>query len=96
MPEEVVNYHLTRRHARVEVIEETSEVQRYRLHLDGLPDRVICRALTLDVDVPPAWCRAPFVIINGQHRPVDILTPGKLRLTADIESGTELVFGQAT
>jgi hypothetical protein len=96
VPEEVVNYHLTRRHARVEVIEETSEVQRYRLHLDGLPDRVICRALTLDVDVPPAWCRAPFVIINGQHRPVDVLTPGKLRLTADIESGTELVFGQAT
>ena len=85
----------TRRHATIEVIAETAEEQRYRLHLDGLADRVTCRSLTLDVDVPPAWCRTPRATVNGQRRPVEVLKPGTLRLTADIEPGIELVFGPA-
>ena len=92
VPEEVLFYHLTRRHTRVEIVSETSAEQRYRLCVEGLSDRVTCRALTLDIEVPAAWCRAPHVAINGVSRPAEVITPGNLRITIDIESPTELVI----
>ena len=92
VPEEALFYHLTRRHTQIETLADTPEEKRYRLTLNGLSDRVTCRTLTLDTEVPASWCRNPVVSVNGKSRPATLLRPGILRVTADIENGMELGF----
>lgn len=96
VPEEAVYYHLCRRHARVECLEESARRCRYRLSLPGLSQRVRCRQVTLEVHVPGAWCVAPRVRVNERAQPAEVLRPGVLRVTVDIGSGVELVFGSWT
>ncbi|MBI4551373.1 MAG: hypothetical protein HY710_03845, partial [Candidatus Latescibacteria bacterium] len=92
VPEEVMDYHLTRRQTRIETLAETPEERRYRLRLDGLSDRVTCRTLTVDAEVPAAWCRSPAVWVDGQPRPASLVRPRTLRVTVDVVDGMELVF----
>ncbi len=92
VPEEALFYHLTRRHTQIETLADTPEEKRYRLTLNGLSDRVTCRTLTLDTEIPAPWCRNPVVSVNGKSRPATLLKPGILRVTVDIENGMELGF----
>ena len=91
-PEEVVSYHLCRRHLRVEVLEENAQRRRYRLGFAGLPPQVPCRQLTLEVQVPGTWCVAPCVWVQGTPRPAALVRPGLLRLTVEVEEGMEVEF----
>ena len=70
----------------------TADEKRYRLNLNGLSDRVTCRALTLDADVPAAWCRYPRVRVNDQPMPASLVGPGVLRITVDATDGMELTY----
>ena len=92
VPEEVVFYHLCRRHLRVETLAESAEERRYRLGFEGLSDRVEDRALTLEGTVPAPWCRSPRVWVDGEARPAELVTPGVLRVTVEVREGTELAF----
>ncbi len=92
VPEEAIFYHLTRRHTRVTDLADTADEKRYRLNVDGLSDRVTCRALTLDADVPAAWCRYPRVRVNSQPVPATLVRPCVLRITVDAEDGMELSY----
>ena len=65
VPEEVVSYHLCRRHAVVETVAATPREQRYRIRYEALPARVEHRELTFEVEVPAAWCNFPRVWVNG-------------------------------
>ena len=55
VPEEVLSYHLTRRHARI----EQRGVGQYRVHLNTLPSAVPYRDLTFHLDVTVEQCRQP-------------------------------------
>jgi hypothetical protein len=91
-PDEVIQYHLTRRHTRIEAIRETPDEQCYRLRLEGLPDAVSCRDLTLEADVPAAWCQMPLAWVNGQTMPAELVRPRRLRVTVEVTDGMEVRF----
>jgi peptidoglycan/xylan/chitin deacetylase (PgdA/CDA1 family) len=91
-PDEVIDYHLTRRHARVATVRETDREHGYLLTLEGLPPDVACRTLTLEAEVPAAWCRDPRVWIDGQPRPAELVHPRRLQVTAEIGSRMEIAF----
>jgi len=92
-PDEVIYYHTTRRHTRIEPVRQTEEEQVYRLAFENLPEQVISRALTLEAQVPAAWCQNPVVWVNGQAARPELARPRHLRLTLDVSDGTELKFG---
>jgi len=92
VPEEVLFYHLCRRHVRIETLEDATKEQRYRLHFEGLSDRVSRRELTFEAEVPAAWCRFPQVWVNGAPRPATLVRPRILRVTVEVEDGMELAF----
>ena len=92
VPEEVIFYHLTRRHTQIETLADTETQQHYRLRIRGLSDRVTCRTLTLCADVPAAWCRSPKVWIDDHLHPALLTEPRKLQITVDATDGMELIF----
>ena len=92
VPEEALFYHLCRRHVRIETVADTAEEKRYRLRFNGLSERVTCRTLTFEADVPAAWCRRPMVRVNGDARPASVARPKALRVTVDVKDGMELAF----
>jgi hypothetical protein len=91
-PDEVIYYHVTRRHVRIELIRETTDEQTYRLTFDNLPAEVVCRALTLEADVPAAWCVNPQVWIDGQPIHAELARPKRLRFTVEVAEGMEVAF----
>jgi len=91
-PDEVIFYHTTRRHTRVETLRETPTERAYRLTFDGLPPQTACRALTLEADVPPAWCQNPHVWVDGARRPAEMAGPRRLRFTLEVTDGMEVAF----
>ena len=95
-PEEVLFYHLCRRHLRIETLADSLEEQRYRVHFAGLSPRVERRDLTFEAEVPAAWCRFPRVWVDGEARPAELVRPRLLRATVEVEDGTELVFRAAS
>ena len=94
VPEEVLFYHLCRRHARIETLADSREEQRYRLSFEGLNERVDRRELSFEVEVPGAWCRFPRVWVDGEPHPAGLVRPGMLRITVEVEEGMELGFRQ--
>lgn len=96
VPEEVLSYHLMRRHARVEEVGgngtqvDDPSAQRYRIILPELPGQVPYRSLTLEVSVPAAWCRDPRVTVDGQELAAEVLRPRVLRVTTPVQNGTEV------
>ena len=92
VPEEVVFYHLTRSHTQIAVLSETEREKRYRLTVKNLSDRVTCRALTLEADVPASWCRNPQIWVNGVPHLASVSSPKKLRITLEATDGLELLF----
>jgi peptidoglycan/xylan/chitin deacetylase (PgdA/CDA1 family) len=91
-PDEVIDYHLTRRHTRIETVCETTREYRYRLALPDLPPGVGSRALTLRAEVPAAWCQNPVVRIDGEPRPAELLSPRCLRFTVLAADRMEIVL----
>jgi hypothetical protein len=121
-PDEVIEYHVTRRHTRIEECglgtaddgrqtadgrdqnpAESSAVHRppsaapnphsphiYRLSLEGLPPQVVCRDLTLEAEVPAAWCERPRVWVDGRPQPAELVRPGRLRVTVEARDGMEI------
>lgn len=95
-PEEVLFYHLCRRHLRIETLADSLEEQRYRVHFEGLSARVERRDLTFEAEVPAAWCLFPRVWVDDEPRPAELVRPRLLRATVEVEDGTELVFRAAS
>lgn len=91
-PDEVIQYHLTRRHTRIDTVRESAGEQRYRLTFDALPDAVTCRVLTLEAEVPAPWCQMPVAWINGRSVPAELVRPCRLRLTVEVTEGMEIRF----
>ena len=91
-PDEVIDYHVTRRHTRVETLREDGEEQRYRLALADLPEQVACRVLTLEAEVPAAWCRTPMAWIDGRPVAAELVRPRCLRVTVGVVDGMEVSF----
>ena len=92
VPEEVLFYHLCRRCVEIETLSDTAEEKRYRLSFDRLSGRVDRRELTFEVEVPSAWCYFPRVRVNGASRSAELVRPGLLRVTVEVEEGMELAF----
>jgi peptidoglycan/xylan/chitin deacetylase (PgdA/CDA1 family) len=91
-PDEVIFYHTTRRHTHIETLRETPTERAYRLTFDGLPPQTICRTLTLEADVPAAWCQNPHVWVDGSPRPAELAGPRRLRFTLEATDGMEVAF----
>jgi peptidoglycan/xylan/chitin deacetylase (PgdA/CDA1 family) len=91
-PDEVIEYHVTRRHTRIAMVDSGPGRQTYRLTFDGLPPQVTRRTLTLDATVPAAWCEAPRVWVDGREQAADLVRPRVLRLTTDVRDGMEIGF----
>jgi peptidoglycan/xylan/chitin deacetylase (PgdA/CDA1 family) len=88
--EEAVDYILTRRHTRLEVVAENDREQRYCLYLKGLPSQVACRQLTLEMEVPSGAQRAPEILVGGQVVFPTLVRPRCLRFTVDVTDGLEI------
>ena len=95
VPEEVLSYHLMRRHARIESVATSPGIQHYRVHLDRLPHGVPYQALTLDTRVPAAWCRAPSVVVDRNRQSASVVRPGILRITTELKDESDIIFGPA-
>ncbi len=83
--EEAVDYVLCRRALRVEEVGSG-----YRLWLDGLPDPVACRVVTLDISIPVSKTRAPSLVVNGAAVPAYLAAPGVIRATVDLTAPVTL------
>ena len=92
VPEEVICYHLCRRHAVLETVAETEREQNYRIGCEGLPARVRRRDLTFEAEVPAAWCSFPQLLVDGVPHPVSVVRPRLLRTTVEVNDSTELKF----
>jgi len=79
--EEAVDYVLCRRALKVAESESGC-----RLWLEGVPDPVSCRVLTLDIAVPASLIRAPWLLVNGNQAPAYLAAPGVVRATVDLSS----------
>ena len=101
VPEEALSYHLMRRHARIEMVDDDgtmggeavgdeAEAQRYRIGLPGLPNLLPYRSLTLEASVPAALCRDPRVVVDGQELAAEVVRPGVLRVTTPVQDGTRV------
>ena len=90
VPEEALSYHLMRRHAQIEAVNSNDEAQRFRIELPGLPEQVPYRTLTLEANVPAAWCRDPRVVVDGRELAAEVVQPGVLRVTTPVRDGTQV------
>ncbi|MEW6756238.1 MAG: polysaccharide deacetylase family protein [Candidatus Latescibacterota bacterium] len=95
VPEEVIYYHLCRRHAVVETLADSLDGQTFRVSLPGLSHPVVRGELTFEARVPAAWCRFPRVRVAGTEQSAQLVQPGVLRVTAAVNDGVELAFGPA-
>lgn len=95
LPEEVLSYHLVRRHARIDSVTDTEEQQHFRLDLADLPAAVPYRSLSLELQVPAAWCRDPRVEVDGQMLAAEVVRPGVLRVTTPVRDGSQIAVRDA-
>ena len=104
VPEEALSYHLMRRHARIEMVDDDgtmggeavgdeAKAQRYRIGLPGLPNLLPYRSLTLEASVPAALCRDPRVVVDGQELVGEVVRPGLIRVTTVVRDGTVVELG---
>jgi len=50
--------------------------------------------LSLEIEVPAAWCRYPRVWVDGAVRPEKLVRPRTLRVHVEVD-GVELAFSRA-
>ena len=75
---------------------DSDEEKKYLLSFQGLSERVDRRELTLEVEVPAAWCRFPRVWVEGEPRSAELVRPGVLRVTVEVTGEIELCFRQSS
>ena len=97
-PDEVISYHVTRRHTRAEKQPADDGIHRYRLSITGLPEGVRCTDLTFDLVTEAAWCAIPRVSIAAPGREPEtvipqLLRPRTLRFTIEARDGLEISVG---
>ena len=92
VPEEVVFYHLCRRHAEIDAVEASATQQRYRVTFVNLPERVTRKELTFEVDVPTDWCNYPQAWVDGTAVPAQVVHPRRLRFTAELGNSSEILL----
>ena len=92
MPEEVVFYHLSRRHATIDVVGDSVDEQRYQISFTDLPAGVTCKELTFEAEVPAAWCNFPRIWVDGVAQTAELVRPRVLRATVDVGDGVEVGF----
>ena len=56
----------------------------------NLPEQVPYRTLTLEANVPAAWCRDPHVVVDGRELAAELVRPGVLRGTTPVRDGTQV------
>jgi peptidoglycan/xylan/chitin deacetylase (PgdA/CDA1 family) len=91
-PDEVIYYHVTRRHTRITTARETPDACVYRLNLESLPPQTACRTLTLEAEIPAAWCQNPVVWIDGHPFHAERVRPRTLRFSLTAADGMEIAF----
>ena len=68
--------------------------RRYRIYFNGeLPERACSREVTIEVEVPTAWCNYPQFLVDGVPQIPTVARPGVLRATVDVGDGIELRVG---
>ena len=92
VPEEIVFYHLCRRHAVITVEEESPTQQRYRVAFENLPERVTRKELTFEVEVPTDWCNYPQAWVDGAEVVAEVVRPRRLRLTAELGDESDITL----
>ena len=92
VPEEVVFYHLSRRHATIDVVGNSVDEQRYQISFTDLPAGVACKELTFEAEVPAAWCNFPRIWVDGVAQTAELVRPRVLRATVDVGDGVEVGF----
>lgn len=88
--EEAVDYILCRRAFRAKPDPEGDDAPRFRLWLEGVPEPVAWRQVTLDIAVPPSLQRAPRLVLNGVSQPAHLTAPGVIRATVDLSEPVTL------
>lgn len=91
-PDEVVYYHALRRQTCIETGVENEEERRYRIVLAEKVKNLPLKSLTIEADVPAAWCRMPVVWVDDKPLCADLVRPRTLRLTLEVRDGMELRF----
>ncbi|MBM3493167.1 MAG: hypothetical protein FJX72_02410 [Armatimonadetes bacterium] len=94
-PDEVINYHATRRHTAIETLEDGADGQRYRLRAPSLPDAVSCTELTLELVTEARWCARPRVCVGPQTIIPQLVRPRTLRFTVEACDGLEISIGKS-
>ncbi len=91
-PDEVIEYHRTRRATRL----EPDGPYRWRVRFVDLPAGVTRTTLTFEARVPAAWCQRPYVWVDGKPTPAELLRPGTLRFSTPVASGTTIALDPGT
>lgn len=94
-PDEVIQYHRTRRACSIDPLPtpDGSEEEAYRLRLAELPDGRMCTDLTFDITTRAAWCAEPLVCIDDVEQVPSLVRPRTLRCTAPVRDGTVVRVG---
>ena len=90
-PDEVIFYHTMRRHTCIETVRDTALERVYRLTVGALPAGAVCRTLTLEAEIPAAWCQNPVVWIDGDPVCPELVSPRRVRFSANVVDGMEIV-----
>lgn len=98
-PDEVINYHVTRRHATIETLAQGPDEHRYRLRIADLPPTVTCTELTLELVTDARWCAEPRIVVEpragGDAQTIIplLVRPRTLRFTVEVCDGLEIGIG---
>jgi hypothetical protein len=88
-PDDVIQYHLLRRHTTIREILQTDREQTYSIAISELPAAVVSRTLTFDLEVPADWPSTPAICIDGIPLIPERAADGVLRFMAEIRNGSE-------
>lgn len=93
-PDEVINYHTTRRHAKVEPVDETPGAEAYRLRIAGLPAGVTCTELTLELHTSAAQRPCQRVLVDDRTVVPLLTRPRTLLFTVEARDGMVVRLGE--
>ncbi len=82
--EEITDYILCRRQARIAAHRDGDGATVFDLSLEDVPEPVACRQLTLDITLPPALQRCPRLVVDGVVTPAMLAGHGVIRATVDL------------
>jgi peptidoglycan/xylan/chitin deacetylase (PgdA/CDA1 family) len=84
IPEDVIDYHLVRRSAKAETVQEDALCLRYRVSSERVPEAVACREVTLDIDLPEGFAAPAAVTVDGGRIEPEWSDERRVRITVDV------------